>query len=364
MSDSTVVEVPHVPPAICPEWCSPLTPCLNCRPGPIIPEDWQPTEVKPFPDPIPHIIPFGTVTIVAGAAGVGKTAMLAGCIRRWLDGKTIWGHPTNRPTRFYYLAADRQWASHQLWFDAVGYPEIAHYSVADDLTINPEWLRQPQNAMKVFQKGLDFLNPVPGSHLIVDPVSPLFISGDQNKPRDVAATMIQFSRFARRYQINITCCAHFSKQKPDAQTQYRRYVDRISGSGAFVGFTDTQLYLIDPEPPEQPYHVFGWRPRHAPEETFKVVRDDQGLFVPYREDANQEVGLLSLLPEGRSMSVSDLIDAAFEVLGMSQATVYRRLKDFQDAGRVERQHGRVVKVSGAAPLEGAGPLAVGPEGVQ
>lgn len=314
------------------------------QPRIIYPEGWSPTDLKPFPDPIPHIIPFGTVTLLAGAAGVGKTAMLAGFVRRWLDGRTIWGHPTNVPTEFCYLAADRQWASHQQWFDAVGYPQIKHYSIADDPSLSLEWLGNPQNAYKAFLKSLDILAPMPGAHVFVDPMAPLFISGDQNRSRDVAITLLRFSRECKKRQINLTCCAHFSKQKTDAQTQYRRPMDRISGSGALVGFSDTQIYLIDPEPPEQPYHIFGWRPRHAKEETFKVLRDDAtGLFIPYNDDNADVAELLALMPDGRSISITELTEAAFETLGISRATLYRRIKDLREAGRIEHEGGLVVK---------------------
>lgn len=304
----------------------------------------DPDEPPPqFPDPIPNIMPFGTVTLLAGAPGVGKTAMVAGFVRRWLDGKSIWGHRTNPPTEFCYLAADRQWASHQQWFDAVGYSQIKHYSIADDRTINLEWLKNPQNAAKCFENSLKQLDPKPGAHVFVDPMAPLFISGDQNRTRDVAITLLQFSRICSQRQINLTCCAHFSKQKTDAQTQYRRPMDRISGSGALVGFSDTQIYLIDPEPPEQPYHIFGWRPRHAREETFKVLRNDSGLFIPYNEDTGEITLLLELIPTNQSISVKDLEELAFEGIGMSRRTLFRRLADLKEAGKVEHENGRVAK---------------------
>lgn len=328
-------------------WCTPLTPCLVCRRANswrILPDTWEPNPGRPFPDPIPHIIPFGTVTLFAGAAGVGKTAMLAGFIRRWLDGKPIWGHATNRPTEFCYLAADRQWASHQIWFDAVGYPEIKHYSIADDPQVNLDRLAQPQNAYKYFLESLDRLEPKPGSHVIVDPMAPLFVAGEQNRQRDVAVTLLRFSRECRKRQINITACVHFGKQKSDLQSRYSRPMDRISGSGSFAGFSDTQIYMVDPEPPEQPYHQFGWRPRHYKEESFKVIRDDVGLFLPYTEADQWLRDVLDLIPEGRSIAISELEEGVFETLGMSRATLYRRLKDMKDAGLVEQERGRVVKV--------------------
>jgi hypothetical protein len=240
------------------------------------------TPASAFPDPIPGIIPFGTVTLFAGAPGVGKTAMLAEWCRRWRDGKTICGHPTNRPTGFYYLAADRQWKSHQVWFDAVGFPDIPHYSLADDTTLDLSTITRSFEAHSALQTAIDKLNPKPGGHLHIDPVSPLFIGGDPNRARDVAASLLRISRICQQRRINITLTAHFGKQKGDPREQYTRPQDRIAGSGAFAGFSDTQIYLIDPMPPAQPYHVLGWVPRHAKQEEFHFIRrEEDGLFVNY-----------------------------------------------------------------------------------
>lgn len=243
---------------------------------------------QPFPDPIPGIIPFGTLTLFAGAPGVGKTAMLADWCARWRDGRTICGKATNRPTGFYYLAADRQWKSHQQWFDAVGFSDIIHYSIADDLLYDLAKIQKSFNAIVCFEEAVRRLNPIPGSHLFVDPASPLFIAGDPNRARDVAASLLRFSRVAQQLQICITCTAHFGKQKGDPREQYVRPQDRIAGSGAFAGFSDTQIYLVDPLPPDQAYHILGWVPRHGPSEEFHFTRNDQGLFVPYQAYAEQE----------------------------------------------------------------------------
>jgi len=259
----------------------------------------SPVVKPPFPDPIPDIMPFGTLTVFAGAPGAGKTAMLAEWCARWRDGRTICGKPTHPPTRFCYIAGDRQWASHQRWFDLAGFPDIPHYSLADDDHYNLDALADPQIAAKLFEHCLGKVSPIPGAHIFIDPAVPLFISGNPNWVRDVAVTLLRFSRICRQRQFNLTITAHFAKQRADPKDAYLRPQDRIAGSGAFSGFSDTQLYLTFPIPPEQPYHALGWVPRHQPEEEFHFVRGENGLFVPHNlfSDLDRQQQVLACIPE-------------------------------------------------------------------
>lgn len=305
-----------------------------------------------FLDPIPGVIPFGTVTIFAGAPGVGKTAMLAEWIQRWHQNRTICGHPTNPPTNFYFIAGDRQWASHQKWFDLVEFPDINHYSLADDPAINLEDIRSDSSGATLFDMAINRLDPQPGGHLFVDPVSPLFITGNQNRSRDVAASLLGFSRIAQARQINITMTAHFAKQKGDHGDRYTRPQDRISGSGSFSGFSDTQIYLVDPEG-KQDFHLMGWTPRHRPPEEFKFTRDTNGLFIPYRslEDVGDGEGsttpapapaddltslgrLYRLLVDLGPTHVGELLIKSHLALQLSRATFYRLMRILRHEGRI------------------------------
>lgn len=294
-------------------------------------------QVAAYPDPIEGIIPFGTLTIFAGAPGVGKTAMLAEWCRRWRDGQTICGKATHAPTGFYYIAADRQWKSHQLWFDAAGFGDIPHYSIADDPTFDLTRLKSPQHAHDCLLRALDKLKPQPGGHVIVDPVSPLFIGGDPNRARDVAASLLQQSRICQTHLVNLTCSAHFGKQKSDPREQYTRPQDRIAGSGAFAGFSDTQIYLIDPVPPDQPYHILGWTPRHAKPEEFHYTRNDQGLFVPYGlyEELDRLEAVLLAIPDTPTTTPM-IIQLITATTGYSSAQAERYLSSLVKQGRVTK----------------------------
>lgn len=228
---------------------------------------------------------------------------------------------TNQPTQFCYLAADRQWESHQQWFNQVGFPDIPRYSLADDPDFDHKELLKPLNALDLFRRSLLKCNngmpPLRGALVFVDPVSPLFIAGSPNNSRDVARTLLGMSKLAHLHQITLILVAHFSKQKNNPTDQYTRPQDRIAGSGAFSGFSDTQMYLVDPDK-DHPFHTLGWTPRHQRPEEFACTRDEKtGLFIPY--DVIQE-----------DMAASQVLDC-FDATGITTLAV---VKD-----RVRTQHG-------------------------
>jgi len=313
--------------------------------GTVPPEEAaQPSQ--PFADPIPGVIPFGAVCVLGGAAGAGKTTLLKDWIRRWQAGQTICGRQTNCPTKFYFLSADRQ--QDNLIAEL---PGVEMYALAHDLDFNQAILGNSSSALDVFTGCIARLKPQPGGFLIVDPITPLLIPGTINDPRAVARSLLFLSRTTRALQITSLATAHFHKQPSDTSQKYRRPQDRIAGSGAFSGFSDTQMYLIDPEPPEQPYHIFGWNPRRQAPQTFNFTREPDG-FVPYR--SLEDVGtvgaaaepppsedaamLLQLLPPDGAMTGA-LEGAALAQLQISRATYFRLLKQLEDLGIISRPYG-------------------------
>jgi hypothetical protein len=304
-----------------------------------------------FLDPIPGIIPFGTLTVFAGAPGVGKTAMLADWIQRWRKGREIWGCKTNPPNQFAYIAGDRHWASHAEWFEAAGFPEIPHYSIVDDLSIDPAEYANAGGALELFDKCLnraaDGYPPVPGALVVVDPAIPLFIAGNQNSPRDVARSLVTMARTARKRLYTLIVVGHFGKQKADAKDQYLRPQDRIAGSYAFSGFSDTQIYLIAPEE-QRPFYMLGWNPRHQAPQEFACARDTKtGLFIPYDVIAEDKVAseVWDCFEATGPTTRAVILDRVRERHGYSDATIKRALSRLLDEHRIAKLgRGRYAKV--------------------
>jgi hypothetical protein len=286
----------------------------------------------PIPDIIPGIIPAKSVTLLAGAAGVGKTTLIAEWCARARDGRSIFGHAVTKPTFVGVLVADRKWSSHRQWFDAAGFADIPHYSYQDDLTLDWNRFLVKQQLIPLLEHGLNKLQAPRGSLIVVDPIS-MFVPGNLIDYKTTAIGLGWINRWVEAAGITIVGTAHMSKQKGDSKDRYKRPQDRILGSAALAGFTDTQMYLLGPEDLDEEYYGFGWIPHHAPAATYELTRDvDTGLFIPYfNHDKDQDLlGILNGIPEETNgIPTKDVIDFAGETLRLPRSTVYRYLQELK-----------------------------------
>jgi AAA domain len=291
-------------------------------------------------DPIPGILLFQSVNFFSGASGAGKTKFSAEFVARMDTGRTIFGKATNRPPGgFYYLAADRDWRTYQQAFDAAGYPQIPHYTLAEDDSEDPVFW-QPKTAFDLFRRCLDKLNPAPQSLVFIDPISPLFVKGDPNRESPVATSMHFYRRQARKRQITLMCCA--GTAKPRVEEIYRRKRDQVSGSAAFVTYADTHLYINgDTDNPKEPRTV-GWAPRLGAQEDWPYIFDPKTqLFVPYQEAGvtpdDRLTRLVALLPaDGTALSRDDWFEQVADALKISLATFKRDLHELLEQERIEK----------------------------
>lgn len=293
---------------------------------------------QPFADPIPGIIAAGSLNLISGASGVGKTALVADMCRRWRDGRSICWRPTNVPTKIAVIVGDRKWSDHKQWFEAVGFPDIPHYSFRDDTSFSWDRLHSRTAVTDIFEKAVDGLKLPPGALLIVDPIS-LFISGNLIDYKAVAIAMGKLDRIITKRKITCLGIMHMAKQKGDHKDRYTRPQDRILGSSALLGFSDTPMYLLGPEDMDDECYGFGWIPHHSPHETFQFVRNEQGLFVPFAapdQDANMHalLGVITAASEGTK--TKEIIDYATGQLAIPTRSVHWYLDKLQAAGKIKR----------------------------
>ncbi len=234
------------------------------------------------PDPIPSVIPGGGISLLAGSSGTGKTAFLAWLVTRFRDRLPIFGHlPAIVPYQAV-LAVDRSWIqSTSRWFEAVGYPEIPAYSPLDDPRFKPYEFRNKRQRIALLGRFLDQIGPLPPNSLVyVDPIAP-FLGGNLIDYDACGIACMEIRELCRDRRVTIIGTAHTAKLKADPKDRYARKQDRILGSAALLGYTDTQMYLASPEESDSEYYSFFWNPHHAAPGLFDLSRDpNTGLFVP------------------------------------------------------------------------------------
>lgn len=286
------------------------------------------------PDPIPGILPGGGISLIAGASGIGKTAFLAWWTTRFRDRQPIFGYPTAAVPEQVLLTIDRSWIqSGSKWFEAVGFPEIRCYAPPDDRDYNPSALRRKDRRLALLNSFLDKLAPImPGTIVYVDPLAP-FLGGNLNDYDACATACGEIRKVCLDRQITMIGTAHTAKLKADPKDRYARLQDRILGSAALLGYTDTQMYLAGPEETGNGLYAFHWNPHHAPQATFPLDRDPKtGLFVPAgelprHEDQQKILGFFEAQPDHRARFVEVLVG-----VGLSKSTTHRHLQELTRDG--------------------------------
>lgn len=237
-----------------------------------------------FPACIDGILPYKSISLFAGASGVGKTALKAEWIARMLSGRSILGRPTHRPTGIYYLAADRPWVdTYSLAFEAAGVSkaDLIVDCLLDDPTYDPRELKKPgHSAFNFLRDRLARLKPIPGSLLSIDPMAPLFIQGDQNSARDVAVSLHWIRKLVDEYQCTVVCDMNVTKIK--IGEGFADLFDAFSGSAAFRAYADTLFVFQRDDDQDNGPRTLHWQARRAPRGKMTFQFDEPTkLFVPY-----------------------------------------------------------------------------------
>lgn len=292
-----------------------------------------------FPDPIQHLLPHGGLATLSGATGVGKTAFLASVIATIQRGEPLWGFPTAIPPAIGVLACDRPWRDHAAWFAKAGCAPFTYLSLRD---IDFVWdsLRDWRKVATIFSALIDSMKLPAGALLFVDPIS-LFIPGRLIDYKDVAIGIGVLSQHLKPKELTTWGVFHVSKQKAGGNDRYLRPQDRILGSTALLGYTETAFYLLSPAEAAKPHYEFGYVCHQLPDATFAYKRNpNNGLFVPaeYLDLVQDQEAALSLLPEDPNiaMAVSIWAEKITKTLGGTVRSAQGVIKQLRAAGRVER----------------------------
>lgn len=307
-------------------------------------------------DPMPPVILRHSVNLLAGAPGTGKTAFLVYMVQTLQQQRPFFTLPApSQPIYQAFIGADRSWDdSTRKWFDVQGLDAdtFPHYSLQDDRKFQKSRLRKKHERIAIFKECLDQVSPTgsgvfPTPSLIyVDPLA-LFLGGNLLDYDTCLVACSELREICIDKGICIVGTAHAAKQKADKKETYLRLQDRILGSAALFGYTDTQLYLASPEETDRSTYTFLWAPHHAKSQMFAMSRDDHGRFVPVDNQPLESTAaagkppkpladvdwLLSLLAEPKK--ATELVEVGAE-RSVSRMTVYRRLNALCEQGRVKQ----------------------------
>lgn len=310
---------------------------------------------RPLADPLPNILKLGTINLLAGASGIGKTAFLSWLIRQLELGAPVFGHPTTAPPAIGFLAADRSLEENSHWFRLSGVETLRKFSLVDDEIALPNQ-RMKHLRVDFFKQCVEKMDLPPGSLLIVDPIA-LFLGGNLLDYDSCAFACIEIQRWirspARRYCLTGVC--HSAKQKADSNDRYLRLQDRISGTMAQLGYTSTQMFLAGPAETgedESGLYTFMWNPHTAPEEVFQFPKGPNGLFLTDAAvcrtvilpgtDAltDADLKVLAALPvDGTPISTHQLL-STLTTTSIARSSVFRSLQILIKLGQAERlKHG-------------------------
>lgn len=286
-------------------------------------------------DILPHYLPGGGISILAGAPNAGKTALLAGLLRDLLAGRPIFGRQPRR-VAWGYINTDRKWDKGAgLWLQRAGV-ELAHYSLADDTLFNPKRLKKKWERVDVLISLIDSLNLPPDSGVAVDPMS-LFLGGNLLDYDACMVACLEMRAYILKKQYTLFGLAHSGKMKADKSDRYVRTTDQILGSTAIPGFSDAILHLATPEELGKSYYQLTWHPHGAKAETYVLDRDENGLFVPWMGvDSGTARRILNFFPDPPvTIGLQALCELA-DAIPLTRRTVERTLEKLVDTGYVEK----------------------------
>ena len=315
----------------------------STRPASAAPADLQRTSAHP--DPIGRYLRYMDIALLSAPARTGKTMLLADWARRLRDGVPICGIPTHPPAFIGVIATDRGWQDHVERYAAVGWPDIPHYSLPDDPSVNWwSFAAQPRLCVEQFKLALAKLDPPPFSVVIMDPITP-FIPGDLIGYKLTMVGLLAIRQEVIKRKIALIGTCHQGKAKQDERQQFRRPEDHIYGSAALGGFTDTQLYLMGPEFTERPnYFSLGMLSHQAEGKTVALMRAPSPYspghvcFVPWQDQGVEQLErwkLLAVFPTaGTPIATAELLARATDEVGLSRPTCFRYLKALEADGLV------------------------------
>jgi len=234
------------------------------------------------------VIPHAQFSLFAGASGAGKTTLL---LQSWLEHELHPGHfPISYDPRIKsagIIIADRTKSEAEARIATLGIKNLEVYGIVDDHALATDCIRRPdlltKHVLPKFKEKHDLY--------FIDPIG-LFMEGSLIDYKSVASSLIGLNRIASRLDATLLGVHHTTKPRSDVK--FSRPQDRVSGSGAFPGYSSTQIMLIEGLETQATFDSLIIVPHMTPKEEYRLVRREDGYFALLEEQAR---GLLTTLFE-------------------------------------------------------------------
>lgn len=279
----------------------------------------------PAPGPLEPILLGGSINLLAGSSGAGKTALFAMLARCLQDGDPVFGLQPPEPAPYLaYVGLDKSWVrSSSKWF-ALENVALKHYAVSDDKTFRKKRFRTKNDRTAIFHEFLKRVSPdaqsfPPGSVVFFDPIA-LFLGGNLLDYDAAAVACLELREVAQ--EMNHVCvvgAVHGIKMKSDKKQGYARLQDNILGSAALFGYSDTQMYLASAEELKQPHALLQITPHHAPAQTWELSRDAEGRYLFEREVGHRPAPKVAQVEEWVKKTLADAPDRTLDFAALLQA---------------------------------------------
>jgi hypothetical protein len=218
--------------------------------------------------------------------------------------------------------------------------------------------KNPVSGFHQFEWLLKRLSPPPGSILLLDVFSNVFVGRDIQENGEVRANMIAIGDLARSRNLTLIGTCYGVKIQGDKKSRYARLIDRLIGGASFRGCASTIAYITTPEeaavedypiPSSSPdlsserIQVLEIVPRSGPPHTVFISRTQTGFFAEVNQVA---VDIAAVAPEGiNKRAVKECLGAGpltlqslHQLLGtlMSKETLRQTLSRMCDSGSILR----------------------------
>lgn len=270
------------------------------------------------------ILPPNQFSVLAGASGAGKTMLL---LQAWREHEAKrYGFPLSFDpaiTRAAIICADRSSDDTHRHIKNLGIKNLEVYGIVDDWTLPTKLIRnnKPQLWIEVLKR-IKSKPPL----LFIDPLG-LFMEGKLIDYSNVAASFIEFNRFAKSRNVTILGVHHTNKARSDV-TFYRAQ-DRASGSGAIAGFSSSQYILLQMGENRKNYDTLTVVHHTAPPEEYELTRKQDGFFAIRELEGKQELTRMMSEMTTPVMKLSTLMSKAAH-FGMGADEIREWLLDDPD----------------------------------